>query len=54
MFFCMNMLKEAVAVFKSMIEGTLNVDEFVDSKVEDEDGEDIGEDEDLDRNEDED
>ena len=51
-FFCMNMFKVAVAVFKSMIKGMLNVDEFVDSEdEEDEDGEEIGEDKDLRRNE---
>ena len=43
MFFCKRMIREAITVFKGVIEGTFDVDEFIDS--EDEDDEDISENE---------
>jgi hypothetical protein len=37
MYFCKKMIREATAVFKRTIDGTLHVDEYVDSEVEDDD-----------------
>ena len=42
MFFCKKMIREAIAVFKRTIDGTLDVDEYIDSEDEDqEDDEEI-------------
>ena len=42
MFFCKKMIREATAVFKRTIDGTFDVDEYIDSEVEDdEDDEEI-------------